>query len=341
MRRIVSIPLVLTVTALSGCGGGSHASLEMQTVAVGGVPAGPSAADRIAYVSDDGKGMLWTVAADGSDARLIARGEPNFPAWSPDGRRLAWECQRVTSSLCVAASDGRGKRTFDSTDATWSLLEPSWAPDGGSIVLDGGSIAADGTVAQLQRCGYPCVAGVTLVRSGHGRVLQPSGCALAWPRFSPDGSRLALVLECGTAETLVTVARDGSDMRQLATRAPTKATLAEGSVTGDPPSPQGTGAGYFDHVDWSPDGRHVIFAAGHRRGWDIHVARWDGSHDHRLTDDHHSYYPSFSPDGSRIVYQSWSGASWDIWTMRSDGGGKRAIVTGAANETKPTWCCRG
>ena len=41
-----------------------------------------------------------------------------------------------------------------------------------------------------------------------------------------------------------------------------------------------------------------------------------------------------------IVYQRWSGASWDIWTMRSDGADKRAIVLGAGNDTKPTWCCR-
>jgi Tol biopolymer transport system component len=343
MHRLTALALLLAITAaVSGCGGG-HASLEQQTIEVSGVPSGPSAAGRIAYVS--GNGTLWTVSADGRDPRLVARGGPNFPAWSLDGRRLAWECHAANdagdSSLCVAASDGSGMRHWTSTAATMSLLRPGWSPDGGSIVLDGGSIAADGTIAQLQECDDPCSAGAMLVKDGRGHVVEPSGCDVDWPRFSPDGRRLAMVLVCGLSETLITVARDGSDRRDLATRADTNATLAEGSVTGGAPSPQGTGAGYFDHIDWSPDGRYVTFATGGRRGWDIHVARWDGTHDRRLTHDHHSYYPSFSPDGRMIVYQSWSGASWDIWTMRSDGAGAHAIVTGAPNDTKPTWCCRG
>jgi len=340
MHRLISSTLLFIATvSMSGCGGSSHSSFTQETVDVSGVPAASSAAGRIAYVSDDG--MLWTVAADGRDRRLIARGSPNFPAWSPDGRRLAWECQQVDSALCVAASNGRGMRRFAATDATQSLLRPDWSPGGGSIELDGGSIAADGTVAQLQQCNDPCTPGAVLVRKGSNRVLQPSSCGVDWPRFSPDGRRLALVLDCGMTESLETVSRDGLDARGLANRAPTNATLAEDSFTGDPPSPQGTGAGYFDHVDWSPDGRHVVFASGGRRGWDIHVARWDGSHDVRLTHDHHSYSPSFSPDGRMIVYQTWSGASWDIWTMRSDGTGRKAIVTDASNDTKPTWCCRG
>jgi Tol biopolymer transport system component len=99
----------------------------------------------------------------------------------------------------------------------------------------------------------------------------------------------------------------------------------------------------------------VVFASGDRHGWDIHTARWDGQHNHRLTTDRHSYYPSFSPDGKMIVYQSWSGYSWDIWVMRRDGHDRHPITTAftdetvghdrhpittaLTDETKPAWCC--
>jgi hypothetical protein len=97
MNRTCALSLLFTAASLlSGCGG-SHASVAPQTIDISGVPAGPSAAGRIAYVSDDGTGVLWTVAPDGSDARVVARGEPNFAAWSPDGRRIAWEPQPLAS----------------------------------------------------------------------------------------------------------------------------------------------------------------------------------------------------------------------------------------------------
>jgi Tol biopolymer transport system component len=92
-------------------------------------------------------------------------------------------------------------------------------------------------------------------------------------------------------------------------------------------------------VAWSPDGRFVVFASGDRYGWDVHISRWDGRHNHRLTSDGHGYYPSFSPDGSMIVYQSWRGSDWDIWVMHRDGANGHAITTTATDETKPVWCC--
>jgi Tol biopolymer transport system component len=331
--------LVAISTSMAGCGSQSRAAAELQTIELKGVPSGPFASGRIAYVSDDGNGFLWTVAADGSHPRRITdRGGPNFPAWSPEGRRLAWECHHYSelSSLCVAASDGQGARTFDGTGATAYLLRPAWSPNGRMIEVDGGSIAVDGTVAQM--CHGGCPAGVTLERDGTRRTLRPSPCSIDWPRFSPDGRRLAMVLDCGGMQTLVTVSRDGSHLHQVATRV---LTFASRAYERHKTAPKGTGAGYFDHVSWSPDGRLVTFSAGGRTGWDVHVTRWDGRHDRRLTHDHRSYYPSFSPDGRMLVYQHWSGDSWDIWTMRTDGTHRRAIVTGAGNETKPTWCCVG
>src|SRR5262245_35987623 len=48
----------------------------------------PPEIDRIVYA--DGKGGLWIARADGSDAKKVLKGDFTLPAWSDDGRAIAF-----------------------------------------------------------------------------------------------------------------------------------------------------------------------------------------------------------------------------------------------------------
>ncbi len=89
--------------------------------------------DWIAYVRD---GQIWLGAADGSGKpeHIVARGQNSLPAWSPDGRLLAF-------------TSGRGDHSFigiyDAAQRTVRYLAPSvdsdtlpkWSPDGQQIAF--------------------------------------------------------------------------------------------------------------------------------------------------------------------------------------------------------------
>jgi Tol biopolymer transport system component len=67
-------------------------------------------------------------------------GWDSYPAWSPDGRRIAWS---TTNAIWVVNADGSGKRRLTSLKAkSTSVLEPTWSPDGHSIIFVRGFVDA-------------------------------------------------------------------------------------------------------------------------------------------------------------------------------------------------------
>jgi TolB protein len=62
--------------------------------------------------------------------------EERAPAWSPDGKHIAFCCRRGTKpdlDICVMKADGSGEVRL--TDSPLGDLTPSWSPDGTKIVF--------------------------------------------------------------------------------------------------------------------------------------------------------------------------------------------------------------
>jgi len=141
---------------------------------------------RLVYVSytfagTDGFLHLHTISADGGDSRRIVTG-PQFnmhPAWSPDGRTIAFCSNRHGNpEIYLCDADGGGVRRITSDPAMDQ--HPSWSPDGRQIAFDSNrdgdweiyTMAADGSgVRRLTR--------------------HPS--TDTHPRWSPDGRHIAFV----------------------------------------------------------------------------------------------------------------------------------------------------
>ena len=147
------------------------------------LPGWASGGMRVTYaLSGRDTSTLTSLALDGTDARVLARGPQKSFAFSPNGKRLAFTTGTWTRGrVVVADADGGRARALTDSAAGWFNL--AWSPDGRTLAgtrLD--------TTGALQ---------VWLVdaRSGHSRALTDFAASDGrpqWPAWSPDGKRIAL-----------------------------------------------------------------------------------------------------------------------------------------------------
>ena len=79
---------------------------------------------------------IYVMNADGSGARTLTHNalQNAEPAWSPDGRKIAFRSTRNGNrDIYVMNADGSGKRNL-TRNAAWDS-RPSWSPDGRKIAF--------------------------------------------------------------------------------------------------------------------------------------------------------------------------------------------------------------
>jgi Tol biopolymer transport system component len=218
----------------------------------------------LAYINEGTDGGLYVLAIDSTQARKVyPDAHIDQLAWSPQGDQLVlalpwWGSGPGAGGLrVVTLADGTTR------DIASDLSEPSWAPDGRTI------LAAEGQAPTSKR-----IAGIYSVTLGDTTArLVIAGAGARSPAWSPDGRHIALALGGWGAKVIYTAGPDGSDLKQL--------TSADsgGTVTDLKPV-------------WAPDGARIAFQRDHvicvgrtcSERYDIYVVGLAGSGLRNLTE---------------------------------------------------------
>jgi TolB protein len=194
-------------------------------------------ATRIAYVSKVGKQHQLIVAdADGEGAQVpLASSQPIIsPAWSPDGRNLAYVSFETGKPVVIVHDVASGRRRVVA-GFKGSNSAPAWSPDGRQLAV---TLSRDGG-SQIH---------ILDVEGGGTRRLTQSSAIDTEATWSPDGATLYFVSDRGGSPQIYRVPVAGGGAQRV---------TFSGSYNISPAI--------------SPDGRWLAYVGQVERGYKVHV----------------------------------------------------------------------
>ena len=339
---------------------------------------GTTKGSRIAFTSfRNGSFDLYVMNADGSKQRRLTTPAFGFPppAWSPDGRRIAFvsgpgacilDIHRVSFvsernvgtrdvDISVANADGSGLRRL--TRGPGVDCAPVWSPDGQKIAFQRLLVRGEGD----KIVGFDF--DVYVINADGSEEQNLTGDALSEsPIWSPDGRKIAFRSGPDGNGGVYVMNADGSERRLLARNlnhvawSPDgrKILLVRGGAQGPPATnayavvanADGSGLRTLTRIaaangalaNWSPDGRKIVFVSARDGNLEIYVVNADGSELRNLTrHPGHDSDPEWSPDGKKIAFTTKREGNFEIYVMNADGSGQHNLTRNPAVNRFPVW----
>jgi Tol biopolymer transport system component len=325
--------------------------------------------NRLAFSSDRSGSLEIHVrqfGGRGAERKLTSDGMQNLqPAWSPDGKLIAYHPRRRDGIWIVPAQGGRPRRL------TRFGSNPAWSPDGSTLVFQSDPFT------ELSLFVFPALPPSTLwlvpAAGGEPRQLtergDPPGGHGA-PSWSPDGRRIVFTAFTLSWGKLWTVSAAGDDLKQVeGPRLPREPVYSPDGqtlyysgpdpalgfmiwripVTGGNPVPVQSAPAR--DLALSPDGQRLAFSHMDLHGffWSIPVSPDTGKTTGpaiALTTDPkvRQGRPTFSPDGKRIAFYKPNPETnrIELWMMNADGSGRvRLSEEGTFASGQPIWMAGG
>ena len=259
---------------------------------------------RIAYVAKRGNRYELNIAdADGAgEETALASFEPIIsPAWSPNGRRLAYVSFENKKPVVYVHSLTDGKRSV-LANFKGSNSAPAWSPDGKTLAV---TLSREGG-SQL----------FLINPDGSGvRRLTSSSAIDTEPRYSTDGQWIYFTSDRGGSPQIYRMAAAGGDEPQRMT--------FEGSYNVSP--------------RLSPDGRTLAYIT--RNGGRFQVALLDLTNKQVqiITDSDRDESPSFAPNGRMILLATVLGGRGVLSAVSADGRIKQRLSITSGDVREPAW----
>jgi TolB protein len=266
-------------------------------------------ATRIAYVTVEGappqrRYRLMVSDADGAVPRVIleSRRPIMSPAWSSDGRQLAYVSFESRSAAVYVQDLRTAQRRAVSVRAGVNGA-PAWSPDGSRLALTLSSPSGNLDVHLLD------------LRDGTVQRLTDDPAIDTEPVWSPDGQSLYFT-------------SDRAGGPQVYRMAPRVGERAQRVSFGSP---------YAARPRVSPDGRWLAMVVRDEGGYRIAVQATAGGEGRVLSRGPQDESPTFSPDGGTLLYASGRGGSGTLEAVTIDGLVRYRLQSAGLDAREPAW----
>ncbi|MFC1747342.1 Tol-Pal system beta propeller repeat protein TolB [Pseudomonadota bacterium] len=229
---------------------------------------------RIAYVTsklwrtnDVRYYALYVADIDGHNPQLVLRSrEPIMsPAWSPDGRKLAYVSFEQRRPVIIVQDIFSAQRERISAFKGINGA-PAWSPDGKRMAM---SLSKDGNSEVY----IMHVASGRLQRLTHHQGIDTE------PAWSPDGEQVVFTSDRGGRPQIYQISVHGGKPKRV---------TFEGR--------------YNARASYSPDGKKITFINGENSRYRVATLELETGIMQILTDSRLDESPSFAPNGSMVVY---------------------------------------
>lgn len=292
-----------------GTGAGSLLGARDQLVQLLRQAVGPTAG-TLAFASNrDGDFELFTMKPDGTDQRQLTSNSvtDRFPAWSPDGSRIAWT---QGADIVVADPDGT-----DAVNVTADIDDPAekpvWTRDGQSIVFVR-SVAGHFHLWQMSAVGADKVQ----------LVAPPAGATDVYdPAIAADGHLVYSARSAGRVDLVASEASGANPHPAASVNGPGLVNeVADVAVVSGTIAFSQTSGTNYDVMAVSPDGANVTLLStqsGH------------------ATDN--EFDAAWSLDNAGLAYVADNGGDTEIWRVDALGRSPVQLTANTAADLDPDW----
>jgi len=287
---------------------GAHRVSDAVYEALTGTPG--AFATRIAYVvhtgmgSDDELFELIVADADGFNPQTVVRNNQPLlsPAWSPDGRRLAYVSFATGRSNIIVQDLFTGSNRVVSSDRGINGA-PAWSPDGRRLAVS------------LSRAGSPDIWVIDPAGNERPQQLTHHWSINTEPAWSPDGRSIYFTSDRAGRPQIYRMDADGENVSRV---------TFEGR--------------YNANVALAADQRYlgVVYSEGDE---DFRIAIHDRETERLrvLSDGRLDESPSFAPNGSMLLYAARQSGRGVLAAVSADGRVRQRLVVSEGDAREPAW----